>query len=162
MSQCFCSCGSCFIKMWYWGLFDLAYLNSKEATCLLTSSTKERLVTDVPESECPRSKACSSISKLCGTGLADTIKLHFLPCEILVVIEYVSERCCDFQNFIVSAEYSSRRVVRTLLGLKSLLMMGLEKEMVTHSSILAWRISWTGEPSRLQSTGSQSQKRLSD
>ena len=29
------------------------------------------------------------------------------------------------------------------------------KEMVTHSSILAWRIPWTEEPGRLQSTGSQ-------
>ena len=31
----------------------------------------------------------------------------------------------------------------------------LEKEMATHSSILAWKISWTEEPSRLQSMGSQ-------
>ena len=31
----------------------------------------------------------------------------------------------------------------------------LEKEMVTHSSILAWRIPWTEEPGRLQSTGSK-------
>ena len=31
----------------------------------------------------------------------------------------------------------------------------LEKEMATHSSILAWRISWTEEPGRLQSMGSQ-------
>ena len=31
----------------------------------------------------------------------------------------------------------------------------LEKEMATHSSILAWRIPWTKEPSRLQSTGSK-------
>ena len=31
----------------------------------------------------------------------------------------------------------------------------LEKEMATHSRILAWRISWTVEPSRLQSMGSQ-------
>ena len=30
----------------------------------------------------------------------------------------------------------------------------LEKEMATHSSILAWRISWTEEPGRLQSMGS--------
>ena len=29
----------------------------------------------------------------------------------------------------------------------------LEKEMATHSSILAWRIPWTGEPGRLQSMG---------
>ena len=30
----------------------------------------------------------------------------------------------------------------------------LEKEMATHSSILAWRIPWTEEPGWLQSTGS--------
>ena len=31
----------------------------------------------------------------------------------------------------------------------------LEKEMATHSSILAWRIPWTEEPGGLQSVGSQ-------
>ena len=31
----------------------------------------------------------------------------------------------------------------------------LEKDMVTHSIILAWRIPWTEKPGRLQSTGSQ-------
>ena len=31
----------------------------------------------------------------------------------------------------------------------------LEKKMETHSSILAWRIPWTEEPGRLQSTRSQ-------
>ena len=31
----------------------------------------------------------------------------------------------------------------------------LEKEMVTHSSILAWKIPLTEEPGRLQSTGLQ-------
>ena len=31
----------------------------------------------------------------------------------------------------------------------------LEKEMATHPSILAWKIPWTEEPSRLQSMGSQ-------
>ena len=29
----------------------------------------------------------------------------------------------------------------------------LEKEMATHSSILAWKIPWTEEPGRLQSMG---------
>jgi len=29
----------------------------------------------------------------------------------------------------------------------------LEKEMATHSSILAWGIPWTEEPGRLQSIG---------
>ena len=31
----------------------------------------------------------------------------------------------------------------------------LEKEMATHASILAWKISQMEEPGRLQSTGSQ-------
>ena len=31
----------------------------------------------------------------------------------------------------------------------------LEKEMATHSSILAWRIPWTEEPDGLQSMWSQ-------
>ena len=33
----------------------------------------------------------------------------------------------------------------------------LERETVTHSSILAWTIPWTEEPSRLQSMGLHSQ-----
>ena len=31
----------------------------------------------------------------------------------------------------------------------------LEKEIATHSSILAWKIPWTEEPGRLQSMGSE-------
>ena len=31
----------------------------------------------------------------------------------------------------------------------------LEKEVASHSSILAWEIPWTEEPDRLQSKGSQ-------
>ena len=38
----------------------------------------------------------------------------------------------------------------------------LEKEMATHSSILAWKIPWTEEPGRLQSMGLQELDRLSD
>ena len=38
-----------------------------------------------------------------------------------------------------------------------------EKEMATHSSILAWEIPWTEEPGGLQSMGSQkSRTQLSD
>ena len=37
----------------------------------------------------------------------------------------------------------------------------VEWEMETHSSILAWKIAWTKEPGRLQSTGLQSQTLLS-
>ena len=40
----------------------------------------------------------------------------------------------------------------------------LETEMATHSSILAWKISWTEEPSRLQSVRgvAKNQTRLSN
>ena len=31
----------------------------------------------------------------------------------------------------------------------------LEKELETHSSVLAWKIPWTEEPGQLQSMGSQ-------
>ena len=31
----------------------------------------------------------------------------------------------------------------------------LEEEMATHSRVLAWKIAWTGELGRLQSTGLQ-------
>ena len=37
-----------------------------------------------------------------------------------------------------------------------------EKAMATHSSTLAWKIPWTEEPGRLQSTGWLSRTRLSD
>ena len=38
----------------------------------------------------------------------------------------------------------------------------LEKEMATHSSILAWTIPWTEEPGELESMWSQSQTGLSN
>ena len=38
----------------------------------------------------------------------------------------------------------------------------MEKEMATHSSILACKIPWTEEPVRLQSMGSQSRIQLND
>ena len=45
------------------------------------------------------------------------------------------------------------------LDLRHLILICLtgapEKEMATHSRIIAWRISWTEEPGRLQSMGSQ-------
>ena len=36
----------------------------------------------------------------------------------------------------------------------------LEKEMATHSSILAWRIPWTEEPGGLQSSCASAQGRV--
>ena len=36
-----------------------------------------------------------------------------------------------------------------------LYLLDMEKEMTTHSSILAWKIVWMEEPGRIQSTGLQ-------
>ena len=36
----------------------------------------------------------------------------------------------------------------------------LEKDMATHSSILAWKILWTEDPGRLQSMGSQESDKI--
>ena len=44
----------------------------------------------------------------------------------------------------------SKADIRVCLGYQ------MEKEMATHSSILAWRILWTEESGRLQSVGLQS------
>ena len=44
----------------------------------------------------------------------------------------------------------------TELGLRPSVCEGLEKEMATHSSVLAWRIPGTVEPGGLPSLGSQS------
>ena len=44
-------------------------------------------------------------------------------------------------------------MVKNLPAMRETLVQ--EKEMATHSSILAWRIPWMGEPDRLQSMGSQ-------
>ena len=53
------------------------------------------------------------------------------------------------------------QMVKSLSAMQETLILSLdqedslEKEMATHSSILAWRISWREEPGRLQSIGSQ-------
>ena len=39
--------------------------------------------------------------------------------------------------------------------LRIMFAVGLEKEMVTHSSILAWKIPWMEKPGELQSMGLQ-------
>ena len=39
------------------------------------------------------------------------------------------------------------------VGVASLKSFLLEKEMATHSSILAWKSPWTEEPGRLKSIG---------
>ena len=79
------------------------------------------------------------------------------------VSSYVNYICCNLSR--------ASLVAQTVKNLSEMLETGvlslgwedpLEKEMATHSSILAWRIPWTEKSGGLQSVGSQSRTRLSD
>ena len=59
---------------------------------------------------------------------------------------YPALKCSAEQNRHAPASYSPCH--------PALVPSSLEKEMATHSSVLAWRIPGTGEPSRLPSMGS--------
>ena len=54
-----------------------------------------------------------------------------------------------FRAFLVAQR------VKCLPAMRETCVRSLEKEMATHSCILAWRIPWTEEPGRLQFMGSQ-------
>ena len=64
-------------------------------------------------------------------------------------------------GFILEKGFHNRSVVNNMPAMQETRAQSLgqedplEKEMATHSSILAWRISWTEEPGRLQSMGLQ-------
>ena len=75
-----------------------------------------------------------------------------------------SDRTDDFYNliyfYIIWASLVAQ-TIRNLLAVPEIRVRSLgwedplEKGMATHSSILAWRITWTEEPGRLQPIGSQ-------
>ena len=60
---------------------------------------------------------------------------------------------------ILIMDFSGGAVVKNLPAMQETWVQSLgwedplEKEMATHFSSLAWRISWTEEPGRLQSVG---------
>ena len=65
---------------------------------------------------------------------------------------------CDYRNIWGSPNSSVRKESSCRTGHTGLITGSgrpLEKEMATHSSILAWRIPWKEEPGGLQSMGSQ-------
>ena len=72
-----------------------------------------------------------------------------------------SVKCCEENASLVAHS------VKNLPAMQETLVRSLggedHLEKITHSSILAWRISWTEEPGGLQSMGvSKSGARLSD
>ena len=67
---------------------------------------------------------------------------HFL-CIFIFLLPFPTDLCGMAQR------------LKHLPAMRETWVQSLEKEMATHSSILAWRIPWMEEPGGLQSTGSQ-------
>ena len=94
-----------------------------------------------------------------------SFKIHMLEFQLLVppnvtffrnnviaITNNWDEVTLDWASFIAQSVKNLPAMQETqvhLLGWKD----PLEKKMATHSSILTWRIPWTEERSRLQSTG---------
>ena len=125
----------------------------------------------------------SSHRLVSGSPVAGPFVLRVLYCDLLPVMQketserWSAKECCkgehQEQEVVSTALKDSRAslVAQTGKNLPSaqgtwVRSLGqedpLEKGMATPSSIFAWGIPWTEEPSGLQSMGSQSQTRLSD
>ena len=84
-----------------------------------------------------------------------TLLSHFI---LDFCIEFPAS-CISFQlyeilEFMCQASLMAQ-MVKNLPAMQETLVRSLGREVVTHSSILAWRIPWTEDPGRLQSTQPQ-------
>ena len=78
--------------------------------------------------------------------------MELLQCIFFIVcLIYLTFRFVSFFTLVVQRLKHLPAMWETLV--RSLGWEDLEKEMATHSSILAWRILWTEELGGLQSTG---------
>ena len=71
-----------------------------------------------------------------------------LPLELLFCFIFVASPVAQWVKNLLAMQETQETWVWSL-GWEDL----LEEEMTPHSSILAWKIPWTEEPGRLQSTG---------
>ena len=79
---------------------------------------------------------------------------HYMHIWIETVLLWNLKSACSFTT--AQKSFVPQKLRSLFPRLRSLgRYLDLEKEMAVHSSILAWRITWTEEPSGLQSMGSQ-------
>ena len=131
----------------------------------------------------PQTAAHQAPPSLQFSGKNTGVDCHFLlQCMEVKSEREVAQSCptpsdpmdCSLQSSSVHGTFQARALewgaialsISCLLVLNSSLLRlcqrvgwedPLEEGMATHSSILAWRIPWTGEPGRLQSIELQSQ-----
>ena len=77
--------------------------------------------------------------------------LNFLFHPIHIIYSYSTIKQASLVAYLVKSLPAMQKTWVRSLGQED----PLEKEMATHSNILAWRIQWTEEPDRLQSMGLQ-------
>ena len=109
----------------------------------------------------------SSVGKPCEQSQPHLIESLLRPCSLLVGFHSFADHYNHFAKEILIVPFGGsdgKASARNVGDPGSIPGSGrsLEKEMATHSSILAWRIPWMEEPGRLQSTGvAKSRTRLS-
>ena len=99
---------------------------------------------------CPLPFPAYPVSKFRILCLKISWNVLSIPIHALVLLLYSLTWSPFFSNHFHSLILSFQSI-----GFMSYYYLFLEKEMATHSSILAWRIPWTEEPGGLQSKGSQ-------
>ena len=117
--------------------------------------------------------SCPSSSSLgCFQTIPSEIQIYLNHCSVLEIKLHYSSCCVNYKVFclylkslysddILWLGFSGGSVVKNLPAMQEMQVWSLgredllEKEMATHSSVLAWEIPWTEEPGRLQSMRSQ-------
>ena len=69
--------------------------------------------------------------------------------------DVIAKEICDGKVMVISREQFGCKPMAWCDMFAVIYVQLMKKEMATHSSILAWDISWTEEPGRLQSMGLQ-------
>ena len=102
--------------------------------------------------------SCESSSRICRTYPLSFHKYSLLSLALKYHHKkmHINNYCLKFKSKIPGSSAGKESACNAGdLGLIPGLGDSLEKGMVTHSSILAWRIPWTEVPGRLRSMGSQ-------
>ena len=76
------------------------------------------------------------------------LSIHYLPTCPSIIHHFIYHHLCVYLSISVNHLYAYNH-------LPSIYIPNLEKEMVAHSTILAWTIPWTQESGEYQSIGSQ-------
>ena len=131
-------------RTWLKWLSSNAMLN---IVCPLWRASQVALVVKSPPANAGKHQRCGSGGRSPGKGKGDPLQYSCLE-------NPVDRGACPLASLV--AQRIKRLPAMQETRVRSLGWEDpLEKEMATHSSILAWRIPWTEDPGGLQSTGSQ-------